>query len=267
MEKNSDLIYNENISNQVLYKNYTNFDSKEKKFKSLSEKINELHNLKINNPNRSTSLEYNINKINSEIKNIISNYKEKSNYLEKTLQSLIALNESRKQIQDNNKKKYEKEYEIIIFEIQNKIDEHKNYMIERINNEFKKIENKLVQVIQNKKENNSQIFQQLEKLKTIANNEIPKICSESNNLNYKNKNNIEIMQTMLYEEVNYAKNVIIDNSQKIKENEDNFRKEINSQMKIFNKNLDDVKKSRKKYEEDILEHVSDFINKIKDSVK
>ena len=140
-------------------------------------------------------------------------------------------------------------------------------MIERINNEFKKIENKLVQVIQNKKENNSQIFQQLEKLKTIANNEIPKICSESNNLNYKNKNNIEIMQTMLYEEVNYEKNVIIDNSQKIKENEDNFRKEINSQMKIFNKNLDDVKKSRKKYEEDILEHVSDFINKIKDSVK
>ena len=267
MEKNSGLIYNENISNQVLNKNYTNFDSKEKKFKSLSEKINELHNLKLNNPNRITSLEYNINKINSEIKNIISNYKDKSNYLDKTLQSLIALNKSRKQIQENNKKKYEKEYEVIILEIQKKIDEHKNYMIERINNEFKKIENKLVQVIQNNKENNSEIFQQLEKLKNIANNEIPKLYSEYNNLNFKNKNNIEIMQTMLHEEVNYAKNVIIDNSQKIKENEDNFSKEINSQMKIFNGNLVDAKKSRKNYEEEILEQISDFINKIKISVK
>ena len=80
-------------------------DSKEKKYKSLSEKISQLQDLKLNNPNRIISLEYNINKINKDIKSNISNYVEKSIYLEKTLKSLQALNESRKQINENNKKK------------------------------------------------------------------------------------------------------------------------------------------------------------------
>ena len=208
-------------------------DSKEKKYKSLSEKISQLQDLKLNNPNRIISLEYNINKINKDIKSNISNYVEKSIYLEKTLKSLQALNESRKQINENNKKKIEKEFEAVILEMKNKIEEHKKYMIERINNEFMKIENRLIQAIQNKREKNNEIYQQIEKLKNIAQKEIPRLYSESNNFNNKNKNNIEIMQNMLNEEVIYTKNLIIDNSLKIKENEKNFSKEVNNQLKIL----------------------------------
>lgn len=241
-------------------------DSKEKKYKSLSEKISQLQNLKLNNPNRIISLEYNINKINKDIKSNISNYVEKSIYLEKTLKSLQALNESRKQINENNKKKIEKEFEAVILEMKNKIEEHKKYMIERINNEFMKIENRLIQAIQNKREKNNEIYQQIEKLKNIAQKEIPRLYSESNNFNNKNKNNIEIMQNMLNEEVIYTKNLIIDNSLKIKENEKNFSKEVNNQLKIVNNSMDNVKNLRKKYEEEMLEQITGLVKKIKDSV-
>ena len=241
-------------------------DSKEKKYKSLSEKISQLQNLKLNNPNRIISLEYNINKINKDIKSNISNYVEKSIYLEKTLKSLQALNESRKQINENNKKKIEKEFEAVILEMKNKIEEHKKYMIERINNEFMKIENRLIQAIQNKREKNNEIYQQIEKLKNIAQKEIPRLYSESNNFNNKNKNNIEIMQNMLNEEVIYTKNLIIDNSLKIKENEKNFNKEVNNQLKIVNNSVDNVKNLRKKYEEEMLEQITGLVKKIKDSV-
>ena len=269
---NSNLIYNENIlnlsnsQNQIFYQNYTNLNPKEKKYKSIQDKINELQNINLKNPNRTTSLEYSINKINNDMKKTISNYIEKSKYLEKTLESLIVLNESRKQIKENNIKKYEKEFETICIEMENRINEHKNFMIERINNEFINIENKLMQVIEKKKEINNDIYQQIEKLKNIAQVEIPRLYDECNDLNCKNKNNIEIMQNMLNEEINYTKTLIIINTQKIKENEDNFNKEVNNQMEIVNKDLDNIKKSRKKNEEEMLEQISNFVKKIKDSM-
>ena len=273
MENNSNLIYNENIlnissppRNQILYQTYTNLNPKEKKYKSIQDKINELQNINLKNPNRITSLEYNINKINNDMKRTISNYIEKSKYLEKTLQSLQTLNESRKQIQENNKKKYEKELETIYLDMQNRINEHKNFMVERINNDFINIENRLMQVIEKKKEINNEIYQQIEKLKNIAENEIPRLYDESNDLNYKNKNNIEVMQNMLNEEVNYTKNLIVNNSQKIKENEDNFNIEINNQMDIVYNDLNNIKKSRKKNEEEMLEQISDFVKKIKEAI-
>ena len=88
MENNSNLIYNENIlnisspqRNQILYQTYTSLNPKEKKYKSIQDKINELQNINLKNPNRTTSLEYNINKINNDMKKTISNYIEKSKYL------------------------------------------------------------------------------------------------------------------------------------------------------------------------------------------
>ena len=139
-------------------------------------------------------------------------------------------------------------------------------MIERINNEFSNIENKLMQVIEKKKQINNEIYQQIEKLKNIAQNEIPKLYDESNDLNFKNKNNMEVMQNMLDEEINYTKNLIINNSQKITENEDNFNKEVNNQMEIVNNDLDNIKKTRKKNEEEMLEQISDFVKNIKDAI-
>ena len=106
---NSNLICNDEeeksiTNNQYLYQNYITLDEKEKKYKLLSEKINELHNIKLNNPNKINTLEYNINKINVDIKNNISNYIEKTKYLEKKLESMQNLHLLRKQIQINNKK-------------------------------------------------------------------------------------------------------------------------------------------------------------------
>ena len=172
----------------------------------------------------------------------------------------------RKQIQINNKKNIDKEFASILFEFENKIEQHKNYMTEKTNNEFVNLEKHLYQVIQNKKEINNEIYQQIEKLKKIVENEIPRLYSESNDLNYKNNNNIQIMQNMINEEVNNTKNIIINNSKKIKENEENFRQEINNQMEIVNKNINNNKKLEKKNEEDMLEKISDFLKKIKECI-
>jgi len=269
---NSNLICNDDeeeksiTNNQYLYQNYITLDEKEKKYKLLSEKINELHNIKLNNPNKINTLEYNINKINADIKNNISNYIEKTKYLEKKLESMQNLHLLRKQIQINNKKNIDKEFASILFEFENKIEQHKSYMTEKINNEFVNLEKHLYQVIQNKKEINNEIYQQIEKLKKIVENEIPRLYSESNDLNYKNNNNIQIMQNMINEEVNNTKNIIINNSKKIKENEENFRQEINNQMEIVNKNINNNKKLEKKNEEDMLEKISDFLKKIKEGI-
>ena len=106
--------------------------------------------------------------------------------------------------------------EFFLLEMDDKINKHKNYIIERINNDFMKIEKKIIEVIQNKKEMNKEIYQQMERLKNIVQNEISKLYSESNDLNNKNHNNIEIMQNILNEEIIYTKNIIANRKNKRK---------------------------------------------------
>ena len=156
--------------------------------------------------------------------------------------------------------------DLFLFEMEDKINKHKSYIIERINNDFMIIEKKIIEIIQNKKEINKEIYQQMERLKNYAQNEISKLYSESNDLNYKNQNNLEIMQNMLNEEIIYTKNIIANNSEKIKENEKMFNRELNEQLGIVNQNINNLKKNRKKYEEEMLGQISDFMKKIKDKI-
>lgn len=269
INSNSNFIYNPEFLNQSknIYSNYSNTDSKGKRYKLLQEKINDLQSMKYNDPNATTSLEYNINKLNNNTKNSILNYSEKAKYLEKTLESLISLNLSRKQIQESNRKKIEKEFEAALLDMKNKIENHKVFMMERIDNEFINIKNKLISVIENKKSINNEIYQQIKKLKNITQNEIPRLYEESNDLNYKNKENIEYLKNILNEEVNYTKNLIADNSLKIKSNEDQFNEELKNQLEIINNSMNEIKKSRKKYENEMLSQLNDFVLKIKAAVK
>jgi hypothetical protein len=179
---------------------------------------------------------------------------------------LKSLNESSKLIKENNKKKIQKEIELFLFEMENKIAQHKSLMMERINNDFVNIEKRIMEFIKNKKEMNNEIYQQIERLKNITQNEISKLYSESNDLNYKNQTNIEIMQNMLNEEIIYTKNIIANNSKKIKENEDTFNRELKEQLEIVNQNINNMKKNRKKYEEEMLGQITDFVKKIKKTI-
>ena len=56
---------------------------------SLYEKINSLQNLSMNNQNNISSLEYNINKLDNDANNSISNFTKKIECLEKQLMILI----------------------------------------------------------------------------------------------------------------------------------------------------------------------------------
>jgi hypothetical protein len=150
--------------------------------------------------------------------------------------------------------------------MENKIAQHKSLMMERINNDFMNIEKRIMELIKNKKEMNNEIYQQIERLKNITQNEISKLYSESNDLNYKNQTNIEIMQNMLNEEIIYTKNIIATNSKKIKENEDTFNRELKEQLEIVNQNINNMKKNRKKYEEEMLGQITDFVKKIKKTI-
>ena len=104
-------------------------------------------------------------------------------------------------------------------------------------------------------------------MKHITQNEIPRLYEESNDLNYKNKENIEYLKNILNEEVNYTKNLIADNSLKIKSNEDQFNEELKNQLEIINNSMNEIKKSRKKYENEMLSQLNDFVLKIKAAVK
>ena len=243
-----------------------NSNIKDKKYLSLYEKINSLQNLSMNNQNNISSLEYNINKLDNDANNSISNFTKKIECLEKSMESMLSMNDVRQEIYDNNQKKFEKELNVITLEIKNKIENHKNVMTQKIDNDFGQIQNQLNIIYQEKKQQSYEIYQKIEKLKNIAKNDIPNLIYESQGLNLKNKNNNDLLINMINEEVNYTKSIIFDNSQKIDENEKKFSKDFRSVINNINENLNNIKKLRKKHEEDMFTYLTDFIKKIKISV-
>ena len=78
------------------------------KYQKLQDKIAHLQNIELKNPERMDTLQYNVEKLNNQMIQSISEFTEKSNYIEKSIESLNRLYKSKMLIKDNNEKRINK---------------------------------------------------------------------------------------------------------------------------------------------------------------
>ena len=160
-------------------------------------------------------------------------------------------------------KRIKNELEKALKEIKLNIENHKNNMINKIDNYFSQIQNAIIYKIQNRKVINNNDYIQMEKLNNIIKNEIPKIYGISNNLNIKNKESLEKLRNLFNNEINKIKNNIAQNEQILKENEiimnDKIGNKIEEMIKIFSM----IRSKREEYEQIMFSQINDIVVKMK----
>ena len=138
----------------------------------------------------------------------ISDFTEKSKYIEQSIESLNRLYKSKMLIKDNNEKKINKELQNTEENIKMMIQEHRNKMMKGIDQSFLELENYLNEMIKKQENEKIKVNEQFDKLKFITQNEIPNLIKESENLNNNSKSNLDSMRQILKEEVNYTKDLV-----------------------------------------------------------
>lgn len=178
------------------------------KYQKLQDKIAHLQNIELKNPERMDTLQYNVEKLNNQMIQSISEFTEKSNYIEKSIESLNRLYKSKMLIKDNNEKRINKELQNTEENIKMMLEEHRNKMIKGIDQSFLELENYLNEMIKKQENDKIKINEQFDKLKFITQNEVPTLIKESENFDKNSKSNIESLRQILKEEVNYTKDLV-----------------------------------------------------------
>ena len=233
--------------------------------KYLIVKYNNLNTEQID-PINKAPLNFLVTKLNSDMDVTLQQYENKIKILERTLQSLQNLYNKSIELKRNNREKVEIEFEKALSDISNKIEEHKNIMINKIDENFLQIQNNINTAINNKKQINEGVLQQIEKLREIALNEVPRLYENSTMLSCKNKENIENIQKKLNEEITTMVEEIKNNEKKLIENQENFNYELNNQTKNIVQCLNEVKNCRIQYEETMFNQLNDFIERMKSAI-
>ena len=193
----------------------------------------------------------------------IKEYEKRILYLEKTFELLVQLNIKKNLEKEKGDKRIKNELEKALKEIKLNIENHKNNMINKIDNYFSQIQNAIIYKIQNRKVINNNDYIQMEKLNNIIKNEIPKIYGISNNLNIKNKESLEKLRNLFNNEINKIKNNIAQNEQILKENEiimnDKIGNKIEEMIKIFSM----IRSKREEYEQIMFSQINDIVVKMK----
>ena len=178
------------------------------KYQKLQDKIAHLQNIELKNPERMDTLQYNVEKLNNQMIQSISDFSEKSKFIEQSIESLNRLYKSKMLIKDNNEKKINKELQNTEENIKMMLEEHRNKMIKGIDQSFLELENYLNEMIKKQENDKIKINEQFDKLKFITQNEVPTLIKESENFDKNSKSNIESLRQILKEEVNYTKDLV-----------------------------------------------------------
>ena len=193
----------------------------------------------------------------------IKEYEKRILYLEKTFELLVQLNIKKNLEKEKGDKRIKNELEKTLKEIKLNIENHKNNMINKIDNYLSQIQNAIIYKIQNRKVINNNDYIQMENLNNIIKNEIPKIYGISNNLNIKNKESLEKLRNLFNNEINKIKNNIAQNEQLLKENEiimnDKIGNKIEEMIKIFSM----IRSKREEYEQIMFSQINDIVVKMK----
>ena len=231
----------------------------------LNKKYNNLNTDEIDKKNPS-SLNFLVTKLNGDMNTTLQNYENKIQILERTLQSLQSLYNKSIELRKNNREKIEIEFEKALSEISNRIEEHKNIMTNKIDENFLQVQNNIITAINNKKQIKEGVLQQIQKLREIALNEVPRLYENSAMLSSKNKENIENIHKILNEEIITMVQEIKNNENKLVENQENFNNELNNQTKNIVQCINEVKNCRIQYEETMFNQLNDFIDKMKSAI-
>ena len=193
----------------------------------------------------------------------IKEYEKRILYLEKTFELLVQLNIKKNLEKEKGDKRIKNELEKTLKEIKLNIENHKNNMINKIDNYFSQIQNAIIYKIQNRKVINNNDYIQMENLNNIIKNEIPKIYGISNNLNIKNKESLEKLRNLFNNEINKIKNNIAQNEQILKENEIKMNDKIGNKIEEMIKIFSMIKSKREEYEQIMFSQINDIVVKMK----
>lgn len=245
----------------------SNLTKAQDKYTLLTEKLNKLQNLQLKPPQKIENIDFNLTKFNSNVNKTIQNYTDKANYIQKSIDSLNNLYNSRKDLQNNSQSQLQTQIQNIIKQFSNTLQIQRSQITNKINETFDSISKNLLNIMEQQKLEAEKIYTQIDNLKHIAQNDIPLIYNSNDELNKNNQQNIDSLNIMLQEELNQTKNLIYSNIKLREDSESQFNLMFQEQCNLIKENLINIQNKRLKFEEQMFDDLSKSVEMMKKSLK
>lgn len=207
------------------------------RYQKLSDKIFHLQNLELKNPGRVENLEYDLDILSNDMEKSLKDFSDKSKYIQKEIMALDSSYQSKMQLKELNQNKIKNELKKAEETLAFMIASHKDAVTKHIDEVCSNMEKELNDMIMKQKSDKDSLYERIEKLKNIAEKEIPKLKEDSENFKKESNDSINTLRQMLKEEFDYSFNLVcfyyiifIFKKQKLQE-----KKVKQSSLRIFNK--------------------------------
>lgn len=207
------------------------------RYQKLSDKIFHLQNLELKNPGRVENLEYDLDILSNDMEKSLKDFSDKSEYIQKEIMALDSSYQSKMQLKELNQNKIKNELKKAEETLAFMIASHKDAVTKHIDEVCSNMEKELNDMIMKQKSDKDSLYERIEKLKNIAEKEIPKLKEDSENFKKESNDSINTLRQMLKEEFDYSFNLVcfyyiifIFKKQKLQE-----KKVKQSSLRIFNK--------------------------------
>lgn len=207
------------------------------RYQKLSDKIFHLQNLELKNPGRVENLEYDLDILSNDMEKSLKDFSDKSEYIQKEIMALDSSYQSKMQLKELNQNKIKNELKKAEETLAFMIASHKDAVTKHIDEVCSNMEKELNDMIMKQKSDKDSLYERIEKLKNIAEKEIPKLKEDSENFEKESNDSINTLRQMLKEEFDYSFNLVcfyyiifIFKKQKLQE-----KKVKQSSLRIFNK--------------------------------
>lgn len=207
------------------------------RYQKLSDKIFHLQNLELKNPGRVENLEYDLDILSNDMEKSLKDFSDKSEYIQKEIMALDSSYQSKMQLKELNQNKIKNELKKAEETLAFMIASHKDAVTKHIDEVCSNMEKELNDMIMKQKSDKDSLYERIEKLKNIAEKEIPKLKEDSENSKKESNDSINTLRQMLKEEFDYSFNLVcfyyiifIFKKQKLQE-----KKVKQSSLRIFNK--------------------------------
>ena len=206
------------------------------RYQKLSDKIFHLQNLELKNPGRVENLEYDLDNLSNDMEKSIKDFSDKSEYIQKEIMALDSSYQSKMQLKELNQNKIKNELKKAEETLAFMIASHKDAVTKHIDKVCSNMEKELNDMITKQKSDKESLYERIEKLKNIAEKEIPKLKEDSENFKKDSNDSVNTLRQMLKEEFEYSFNLVcfyyiifIFKKQKLQE-----KKVKRSSLRIFN---------------------------------
>lgn len=178
------------------------------RYQKLSEKIFHLQNLELKNPGRVENLEYDLEILSNDMERSLKDFSDKSEYIQKEIMALDSSYKSKIQLKELNENKVKNELKKAEETLAFMIASHKDAVTKNIDEVCANMEKELNEMITKQKKDKESIYERIEKLRNIAEKEIPKIKEDSDNFKKESNESVNTLRQMLKEEFEYSFNLV-----------------------------------------------------------